>query len=247
MKRRLFLATPFALYTKLSAKDTLDLSGWQHTLTQYVTAEGKVRYAAIRADFAPLDKFVKAIAVFDAATLQTKEEKLAHWINVYNALVLWSFAAEYPKDKDRLKNPLSRANYFFRRKFLASGKQRSLDDIESNSLRRELKEPRIHFAIVCASTSCPGLSRTAYTPANVSAQLEADAVRFVQNERNVKTDTVTKTVTVSEIFKWFQSDFGATEPAVLQFLSRYKQNSRINDPGWKLKYFNYDWSINETS
>jgi hypothetical protein len=241
MTRRLFLASPLALY----AAPGLDLSGYQETLTKYVTPEGKVNYAGIHADFAGLDAFVKAIASFDANSLQTREDKLAHWINVYNALVLWSFAAEYPKDKNRLKNPLSRANYFFRRKFNVCGRQRSLDDIESNSLRKELKEPRIHFAIVCASTSCPALSRTAYTAANVMAQLEADALRFAAQDKNVRADVATKTLTVSEIFKWFQADFGGSEAAVIAFLSRYKKNARINDPGWKLKYFNYDWSINE--
>jgi hypothetical protein len=242
MTRRFFLAAPLVL----RAAPGLDLSGYQETLSKYVTPEGKVRYAGIHADFAPLNAFVQAIATFDAATLSTREEKLAHWINVYNALILWSFAAEYPKDKDRLKNPLSRANYFFRRKFKVCGRLRSLDDVESNSLRKELREPRIHFAIVCASTSCPSLSRTAYTPGNVMAQLEADALRFASQDKNVKADSTTKVLTVSEIFKWFQADFGGSEAAVLRFLAPYKKNARITDPGWKLKYFNYDWSINDT-
>lgn len=241
MKRRLFLALPASLL----ADSGPDLQGYQATLSKYVTPEGKVRYGEIHKDFAPLDAFVKALAKFDASTLKTNQEKLAFWMNAYNALVLWGFAAEFPKDKDRLKNPLSRANFFYRRKFSICGQQRSLDDIESNSIRRDLKEPRIHFAIVCASTSCPPLSQTAYTPENVSAELEKAAIRFTSSDTNVKADTATKTLTVSEIFKWFVKDFGGSEEAVLKFLSQYKKEARITDPGWKLKYFDYDWSINE--
>lgn len=222
-----------------------EADGLQYTLTKYVTAEGKVRYGALKADLAPLDAYVRRLATENPDDLKTREARLAQWINVYNALILWSFAQDYPEQKDRLRNPLKRANYFYRRKFTVGGKQRTLADIEDNSLRKAFGEPRIHFAIVCASASCPALSRTVYTAANVMTKLEEDAVRFVGDERHVKLDVKARTVTTSEIFKWFRADFGGSEAAVLAFLGRYVKSARLSEPGWKLRYQDYDWSIND--
>ncbi len=237
MTRRSIFLMPLALWGQSD--------GLQYSLSKYVTADGKVKYAALKADLGALDKYVETLKTFDTGKLSSREAKLAHWINVYNALILWSFAKDYPQEKDRLKNPLRRAAYFYRRKFRVGGLDRSLADIEDNSLRKAFKEPRIHFAIVCASTSCPFLSTKVYTAGDVMVRLEEDARRFLTAERNVKVDPAKKTVTVSEIFKWFQSDFGGSDKAVLQFLARYIKTARLDEPGWKLKYFDYNWSIND--
>jgi hypothetical protein len=211
---------------------------------RFVTADGKVRYAALRADLAPLSRYVAAIGDFNAEALVSREERLAYWINVYNALILWSFAKDYPEDKNRLRGALSRASYFYRRKFRVGGRERTLADIEDNSIRKAFGEPRIHFCIVCASTSCPWLSKEVYTKENLNQKMEEEARRFVGQERNVRVDAAAKTVTVSEIFKWFRGNFGGTEKAVLQFLARYKNDARLVEPGWKLRYADYDWSVN---
>jgi hypothetical protein len=237
MTRRGMLLVPLALWGQED--------GLQYSLRKYVTATGKVRYGALKADLKSLDSYVEKLKTFDLKTLTTREAQLAHWINVYNALILWSFANDYPQEKDRLRNPLRRAAYFYRRKFLVSGRERSLADIENETIRKGFGEPRIHFAIVCASASCPWLSTEVYTAGNVMSKLEQDAERFLTAERNVKVDLSKKTVTVSEIFKWFREDFGGSEAKVLQFLGRYVKTARLGEPGWKLKYFDYDWSIND--
>lgn len=237
MTRRSLFALPAALWA--------DEDGLQYTLTKYVTAEGKVRYGALKLDLGPLDRFVEKLKTLDADKLPSREAKLAHWINTYNALILWSFAKDYPQEKDRLKNPLRRASFFFRRKFTVGGVERTLADIEDNSLRFAFKEPRIHFAIVCASASCPWLSTKVYSAGDVMTRLEEDAARFLTQERNVKIDAARKIVAVSEIFKWFQKDFGGSEAAVLLFLSRYIKTAQLKELGWKLRYLNYDWSIND--
>jgi hypothetical protein len=238
MTRRSVFLLPVALWGEQQ-------DGLQYTLTKYVRPDGKVQYQALKNDLAPLEKYVDKLKSFDAGKLPSREAKLAHWINVYNALILWSFAKDYPQEKDRLKNPLRRAAYFYRRKFLVGGAERSLADIEDNSIRKAFNEPRIHFAIVCASASCPWLSQKAYTAANVMGQLELEASQFIGAERNVKIDAAAKTVTVSEIFKWFRADFGGSEAAVLKFLGRYIKSARLDEPGWKLIYRKYDWSIND--
>jgi len=136
MKRRVILLLPLALWA--------EEDGLQHSLTKYVTDDGKVRYGALKADLGPLEKYVEKLK-----SLEEGRMGLADWINAYNALILWSFAKEYPQEKDRLKNPLRRASYFYRRKFVVAGRERSLADIENNSIRKAFREPRIHFAIVC--------------------------------------------------------------------------------------------------
>ena len=223
-----------------------DYRGLALALERYVREDGKVRYGALKKDLGPLGEFVKTIETFDGDRLGSRNARLAWWINVYNALILWSFAKEYPEQRLRLKNSITRYTYFFRRKFVVGGKERSLADIEDRSLREGFREPRIHFAIVCASASCPWLSRTIYTEANVLEKLEVEAVRYVGQERNVKVDVARRTVTVSQIFEWFQKDFGGSEAAVLRFLARYVKTARLDEPGWKLKYTPYDWTINDT-
>ena len=99
MTRRSLLILPAALWA--------DEDGLQYTLTKYVTSDGKVRYGALKADLGPLDRYVEKLKSLDADKLPNREAKLAHWINTYNALILWSFAKDYPQEKDRLKNPPS--------------------------------------------------------------------------------------------------------------------------------------------
>lgn len=238
MKRRAVFALPLSLWGQRT-------DGLAHTLKTYVTTNGRVRYAALKDDLEPLTRYVEELKTFDADRLPSREARLAHWLNAYNALILWSVAAEYPQEKDRLKNPLRRASYFYQRKFLVGGRERSLANIEDESLRKAFSEPRIHFAIVFGSASCPWLSHEVYTAKNVMARIEADAQRFVTSARNVKVDAAAKTVTVSELFKWFRKDFGGSDAKVLAFLARYQAKARLSEPGWKLKFEPYDWSIND--
>jgi hypothetical protein len=239
VNRRFFLAAPVSLFAN-------PLDGLAYSLRQYVTATGRVRYAALKADLAPLEGYVKHLATFDPSRLPSREAKLAHWINVYNALILWSFASDYPQQKDRLLNPVRRTAYFYARNFLVAGRSRTLAGIEDHSIREAFREPRIHFAIVCASASCPALSPEIYTAANVLAKLEQDAIRFLRADRNLRIDLRTKTVTTSEIFNWFQKDFGGSPQAVLHFIARYRTEARLSEPGWTLRFFDYDWSINDS-
>jgi hypothetical protein len=243
IKRRSILAMPIALF---GATAELNTQGLRHAL-RYVNEDGRVRYGDLRKDIGPLEAYVESLASFDANALVKREAQLAHWINVYNALILWSFAKEYPEGKDRLRGAFGRANYFYRRKFNVGGKQRTLADIEDNSIRKPFGEPRIHFCIVCASASCPWLSREVYTAENLGRKLEEEAVRFVNQDRNVKPDAASKVVTVSEIFKWFRTDFGGSESSVLKFLAKYRKDAELGTGGWKLRYANYDWSINDAN
>ncbi len=239
MKRRDFLGS-LAAAGLAAAGPEMDWRGLEHALRLYVTDDGKVKYGALKADLKPLAATVEQIAVFQPAG----KPALAHWINTYNALILWSFANDYPAEKHRLKNPLRRAAYFYRRMFRIAGRERSLADLEDNTIRAA-GDPRIHFAIVCASASCPWLSREVYTEGNLERKLEEEARRFLGQSRNVRLDKVRRTASVSEIFKWFRKDFGGSEEAVLGWLAKRLPGQNIDPANWKLRYFDYDWSINE--
>jgi hypothetical protein len=238
MKRREFLGALAS--APLWSAEAMDWRGLEHTLRLYATDDGRVKYGALKQDLGPLSATVEQLASFVPAG----KPALAHWINTYNSLILWSFAKSYPAEKNRLKNPLRRAAYFYKTKFRVAGRDRSLADIEDNSIR-SAGDPRIHFAIVCASASCPWLSRELYTEANLERKLEEEARRFVGQSRNVSLDKVRRTATVSEIFKWFRKDFGGSEETVLRYLAKRLPGQNIDPPNWKLRYFDYDWSLNE--
>ena len=238
------LLFPLALAAALPDYQTFD-----QVLRKYVNTEGKVRYAALHNDIGPLSQFVDSLSTISPlsqpALFPTKEAKLAYWINTYNALVLHAFASEYPKDKARLGSKVGQFQFFYRRKFKVGGIARSLDDIESKSIRP--LDNRIHFSIVCASESCPWLSNEAFTEANVNAKLDARARLFMNQQRNVKVDLAKRTLQLSKIFDWFQKDFSATPADVPKFIGKYreKDGGELAKGNWKVLFFDYDWSLNE--
>lgn len=223
-----------------------DWRGLSQTLSKHALDDGRVHYGNLKQDLAPLKKVVDALENFDATKLSSREAKLSHWLNAYNALVLYSMAEDYPEQKGRLANPLKRAGYFYRRKFKVSGAERSLADIEDNSIR-SMNEPRIHFAIFSGNRGCAWLSRKIYEPATLESQLASATAKFLGQARNVSLDKVRREAKVSEIFKWFRKDFGGSDEAILRFLAEHLPGQAINATSWKLTYFDWDWSLNDVT
>ena len=242
----------YAFSMTLFAASAPDSAAWDSVLKKYVLDNGAVRYAPLKQDSAALEKFVSQIGEVSphshGALFPSREAKLAYWINAYNALVISSFTKDYPEKRDRLQSAWGKINFFFRLKFRVGGQMRTLDDIEKNTIRKEFGDPRIHFAIVCASASCPWLSRDAYTAANLDATLDRETRRYMGQERNVKLDKTRKELTVSEIFKWFREDFGKSELEVIRFIAKYRADGPdFATGGWKLKYYPYNWTLNESN
>ena len=122
------------------------------------------------------------------------------------------------RKKDRLNALIGRYQFFMRTKFKVGGRDFSLNDIETNEIRKRFQEPRIHFAIVCASRGCPWLSRDAFTGERLEEQLEARARLFLNQTRNVRVNSPQREVSLSQIFQWYQQDFGVSPKAVLTLL-----------------------------
>lgn len=181
------------------------------------------------------------------ALFPTPASRLAYWINAYNALVLHTTVRDYPQKKTRLISDLGRANYFYRMKVRVGNRDLTLSEIEDRELREAFREPRIHFAIVCASRGCPWLGRTAYRAANVEALLADAAKTFLSQPRNCQIDVARRVIRLSSIFKWFAADFGKTDSERLAFIARYRpqEAAALRQGRWTMEYSDWDWTLND--
>lgn len=230
-----------------------DLTLYQHILQRYVTGDGRVRYAELHRDLGPLQRFVDQIGTVspdsDPSMFPSRQSQLSYWLNAYNALVLYSFAKDYPEDKDRLSSRLGRARFFYWTKFSVGGKKRTLDDIETRSVRYEFREPRVHFALVCGALGSPWLSREPYHGDRLEAQLEQQTAQFLKQSRNARVEEDSHIITLSEIFDWYIKDFGANQEQVLRFVAKYRPDDGrwLRAGRWRVKYFPYDWTLNDAA
>jgi len=238
-----------------------DHSRWDRVLKKYVTETGRVDYAALKADFGDLDRYVQQIAarspVSHPQDFPTRESQLAYWINAYNALVIKAVVENWPTKSVRNLGKLY--SFFWARKFVAGGKEYTLNNIE-DILRKKLVEPRIHFAIVCASNSCPRLQREAYTPENTERLLEEAARFYVNEQRNLKIDVARNRVTLPNILGHYHEDFEnyvrthnarVSEHPQVDYIRLYANPTNralldaLRNP--KIEHFGYDWGINDVN
>ena len=235
MRLAAFLLLAPAVY----AAQGFDHGAWDRVVDRHVRAIGEVDSAALRADRRDLDAYLERIAETSPENqpdlFPDEASRIAYWINAYNALTVDGVLRDDPfPGVRRVKR------FFERRIYTVGGRLTSLDGIEHETLRKKFDEPRIHFALVCASVSCPRLAPFAFDHGKLDEQLEARARLFVSERRNVDVDG--RTVTLSRIFDWFGGDFKSAG-GVLRFV-RERSNVELPERP-KLKYFDYDWSLNE--
>lgn len=237
----------FAL-AAIAETEMIDHTMLNGLLDKYVDDDGNVDYEAWKkSDSRALNRYLARMGGVDAGSL-AREEKLAYWINVYNALTIRGILEFYPLGS--IKEKVSRFggfNIWDDYPVLVKGVEYSLNHIEHKILRK-MGDPRIHFAIVCASRGCPRLRNEAYVGATVDEQLEDNARDFFMRAQNFRTDRAASVVHLSSILKWFGEDFGKAEPDVLARISAW-----IDDPvvkslinrGAKVRYLDYDWTLNK--
>ena len=207
---------------------------WTSALKQYVDQDGKVNYAEWREDTVLLDNYLKTLEENPPADYWSKNDSLAYFINAYNAVTVKLILDHYPlKSIRKLITP-----WRFKR-FKLAGEKVSLNHIEHEILRK-MNEPRIHFAINCASASCPKLLKTAFYSHTMEKQLEAVTYDFINDEKRNK--LTEKEMTISRIFQWFAGDFGSKKERHA-FLRKYAQQPVSKNA--KIRFLNYDWSLNE--
>jgi hypothetical protein len=214
--------------------NVVDHSAWDSLLKKHVTNNGNVNYKGFKNDTKKLNDYINYLTLQVPSKNWSKQEKLAYFINVYNANTIKLIIDNYPtKSIKDISNPWSK------NRIKIGDKHYSLSEIENDVLRK-MNEPRIHFAINCASYSCPRLLNTAYTSENVEALLEKTAKGFIADSEKNKISE--NKIQISKIFKWYKGDFTekGTLIAYLNQYSKIKINAKAD-----IDYLEYDWNLNE--
>lgn len=170
----------------------------------------------------------------------SKNQKLAFWINAYNAYTLQIIIRNYPVKS--IKDIGSLFSSTWSKEFIPLfGKKMSLDNIEHDTIRKNFKEPRIHFAVNCASLGCPSLLQEAFNSEHLSAQLEAATKNFLGNKSKNFYRSPDKVLYISKIFKWYGADFNAKYKGHMNFIRKYIKVPKSTPVEWN----EYDWNLNE--
>lgn len=211
-----------------------DHSDWTQLLQKHVNAKGNVDYSGFKRDKAALEAYLDKLASNPVENTWSRNEKLAYWINVYNAYTIKLIVDNYPvKSITNLKGGKP-----WDVKWIQLGNQTySLNQVENEIIRPRFKEPRIHFAVNCAAESCPPLLNKAWTADKLESYFEQQTKAFINNSNY--NEISANRVQVSKIFDWYGEDF----PNLIEFLNRYS-NTKIKANA-KVSFLEYDWSLNE--
>lgn len=229
---------------------------WSRVLITFVDDEGRVDYRALAADPAELKAFLSRIAGEGPKTTPERfpgrSDRLAYYINAYNALVFEGVLKRGPERVSVWKGGLvSGYSFFVGMKVRLDGSETNLKTLEDDVIRKGFADPRIHAALNCASVGCPRLPREAFLPARLDEQLDAAMKAFLDEERNVAVDAAGRAVTLSKIFDWYEKDFldfekahGNAKPVLLDYVSRYRTSGPPVDRTFRVRFAPYDKRIN---
>lgn len=218
---------------------------WNKLLHAHVSPEGKVNYKGFIKDSVLLNQYLDTLSRHPPdKNSWSKEEQLAYWINAYNAFTVKLIVSHYPVKSIQDLHPKPYVpmvlTVWHIKFFKIGGIDFNLDQIEHSILRKEFDEPRIHFAIVCASFSCPPLRPEAFIATKINRQLDDQARIFINNP--APNSLSENNVEISQIFNWFNGDF-TKKGSLINFLNQYS-TVKIKSSA-KVKYKEYDWSLNE--
>lgn len=236
---------------------SFDYEPLERALQAFVDSKGLVDYRALQQNRKDLDEMVRRMARLSPANapelFSSRDTQLAYWINAYNTLVLRMVVDHYPISSIT-KIGLIPFGAFFVKHVELGGKKLTLRSLENDVIREGFHDPRIHFAINCASRSCPPLAQHVYLSETLDQQLDAAARRFINDSREVTLDEVGKRIVLSKIFDWYASDFKEAdtklrrEGTVVDYLKLYltpdrqKVLQRLSNA--KVGYRDYDWGLN---
>lgn len=229
--------------------DAVDHAPFDRLLKRHVDADGYVDYAAWRAsgaDRQALGGYLDALASGDRGEPASAEGRLAFWINAYNAVTLEGILRVYPTKS--IRDHTARVwgyNIWDDLKLHVGGESYSLNQIEHEILRKT-GEPRIHFAIVCASVGCPRLLDEAYVASRLEEQLARNARDFFSRPKSLRVEG--DTLSLSALMSWFGGDFGGGKAEQLAAIRPYlpAAAARVVDSGnARVTYLEYDWSLND--
>jgi hypothetical protein len=226
-----------------SAGSSVDHSLYGDLLKKYVGKNGQVDYAGFKSDEATLDQYLDLLHRVDIKSFSDNEQ-FAFYTNVYNAWTIKLILTKYPDISSIKSLGIFNTGPWKKKVVRLKDQTVSLDHIEHDILRPRFKDPRVHFAINCAAKSCPPLRSEPYTGDRLDQQLDDSTRAFVNNPNSYRLEG--QDLYVSQIFKWFSEDFNED---VLSFYRQYatgelKKNLNAHSAKIRVKYLEYDWSLN---
>ena len=225
------------------AQTSEPLDAWARVLDAYVNERGRVDFVGLAAGSDELRAYVDYVAAVSPRTtpdaFATSDAELAYYLNSYNALAMYNVIdTGIPRS---LACFFKKFIFFYWKEFNVGGEKISLYRYENDVIRR-LGDARVHFALNCMSISCPRLPRVPFTANSVQNQLDAETRRFFAEARNVRVDHARQTVEVSEILDFYTEDFLTTDPSLIAYINRYRDD-QIPDI-YTVEFIDYDWTVN---
>lgn len=239
---------PFPSFASENEASTFDHSHrlLSEVLSKHVVTSGhqsSVRYQALKSSPNGLRQYLEQVSNVTKKQYQgfSENEKLAFLINAYNAFTLELLIQHYPVKSIKdiggwFSSPWKKD--FFR----LFSEQHTLDDIEHEMIRKWFDEPRIHFALVCAARSCPPLKAAPYIAVTLNKQLSEAAENFLNDSERNRLDSISNTLYLSSIFKWYGSDFNAKHGSAKNYVARFYG---VDPNKVSVSYLTYDWSLND--
>jgi hypothetical protein len=269
--RRTVLVIACAVGMTATEAATAPAAGFDHAYQEYAALlarhvrDGRVDYRGLVADRAALAAVAASFGGVDAATERAwpRDERLAFWINAYNLFTLQAIVDHYPIQAGWFtlgpRNSIRQiGGVWDRLTWRVAGRQVTLDDIEHRILRPEFKEPRIHFAVNCASVGCPPLRSEPYRAGTIGAQLDANARAYLASPLGLRVEA--GRLMVTSILTWYGGDFidrfGASpgpsrtpaESAILRIVEAFGPSQAATlarDPAVQIGFLDYDWTLND--
>ncbi len=250
--------------TEIFSHDYLD-NALHHT----VNGEGRVDYTALKNQPEDIEAYFQLISRYSPDShpdlFPSEQDRLAYWINAYNAAVIKIVLTYYPiAGIEEVTPPFpffflsDKTGFFIFQRPTFGGITTSLYYLENSVIRERFSEPRVHFALNCASRSCPRLPNSAFTATQLDDQLDHEARRFFAEERNLKIDTEKETVFLSSILDWYRDDFvdwyeaqyPGKEATLIDYVALYlcedkAQQLRTEAANYSVEFIPYDWRLND--
>ncbi len=233
-----------------------DYSVFNKLLQQYVNDSG-VNYSLLVKEKNTLDGYARILGKISPEThpeqFPGRNDKLAYWINAYNTFILKEIVDHYPVGSIKDINLIGVTVWL--NKNLIGGKKISFKSLEDDYIRERFNDPRIHFAINCASISCPPLKNRVYLPETLEEQLEQSTKDFIDNKDNFRVDEKEKKIFLSAIFDWYESDFlnwlkrekKMENPHILDYIRKYSEQPVKSEwYGYDISVNDYNWDLNES-
>ena len=239
----MFMWLIIMLFVSLNYANPVQHGEWDVLVKKHVSKNGMVDYQGFLKDKKQLQVYLDKLSANKPTSKWSKNEKMAFWINAYNAFTVKLILDHYPINSIKdIKKGIPFVNSVWDITFIPMGKEKiDLNYIEHSILRKEFKDPRIHAAINCASFSCPLLRNEAYYASRLDEQLNDAMRRFVNDSERNQLDK--SNIKISKIFSWFAGDFKLNGSSVVDYLNKYAKK-RVQQNA-KIDFLDYQWELND--